>query len=150
MIMNLEIKRKNISINIDDLVFETICKQAGGNEKIGYIFYEKIKDTNEYIINKISPPHKKDISKPGYCKISRKHKREVDAWLSWNEHISTIGYYHTHPESYGTKRSRVDLNAFWESSLENEISIFIIAIKSKVSIYIYSFGREVKMKKWQI
>jgi len=142
--IELEIYENKNFIFIDNLIIEKIKSFSGIKEKTGYLFTEKIKNSNEYHCIEITEPHSKDISTGDFSKISKKHQRISKKILKNNPFLQEIGFYHTHPYFFGANRSHYDFEHFSKFSKNYKLSLFIISISDKAKYYVYSFGQLVK------
>ena len=146
----MKIKSKTLVFFIDKDLIKFVFKLAKNQkEKIGYIFGSQIKGTNEIKVNYWTSPHPSDISTKSYSKISKKHKKIGKKILRKNKHLSTIGFFHTHPNSYSINPSNIDLKEFKKAS--KKIGFFIIGCLKEISIYVYEKRKIVychKIKKY--
>lgn len=141
--INFSIEDQLHTIFIDNKCLLKIQHLAGRIEQGGYIFISKIKDTNEYIVELLTEPHKKDICTATFIKLSNKHKRLSKRIQRNNGHLYEIGFYHTHPKNFGCNPSHYDLNYFSSISEKYKISLFMIGVINKVNILIYSYGKQI-------
>lgn len=140
--IEFSIENEYHAIFIEDNHFKKITNLAGGKEQGGYIFISKIKNTQEYIVELLTDPHKRDICSETFIKLSNKHKRIARKIQRKNNTLYEVGFYHTHPESFGCRQSEYDLEYFSNISRQYKISLFMIGINNKVNIIIYSYGRQ--------
>ena len=150
MVIKVEFNEQEIiTFNFKKEILKNICGYAGGLEKIGYLFYQKLLNINEYILDEISEPHKKDISTKIYSEICWRHKWKTKKWIETKKKkYGIIGYYHTHPEQFKIVPSNIDFSYFNKNSKKANIKVYIIAISKELMIYFYSYGKEIMKKKW--
>lgn len=134
----------------EEKIFDEIQSFAGDMEKIGYLFIYNILGTKEIVISEITHPHEKDISTPVYSEICSKHARIAKRKIKESDNtIASIGFYHTHPVSYGVKPSQTDIDHFEHSSRKALLKVFIIATSKELAIYIYKYGVCTERIKWK-
>ena len=142
--IEFEIDNQQYTIFIHEEFLLKINGLAGKLEYGGYMFASKIKDTNEFIVELLTDPHKKDVCSETFIKISNKHKKIARNIQKNNKHLYEIGFYHTHPENYGCRPSMYDLKYFEMISKKYKISLFVIGVTNKVNIIVYSQGNKIK------
>lgn len=152
--INFKIKNEKFWIFIKqeviDSIFNFAINKVDFKESGGYLFVDKIKDTNEFICKKITHPQKKDIVSEDFFKMSWKHKRMSRKITRKNPYLYEVGFYHTHPKNFGCNPSSYDLEIFCKKSTNYKISLFIISIENKMKCLIYSFGKKIKEVKWHL
>ncbi len=109
-------------------------------EKIGYLFYKRISNTNEFVVDWFTPFHEKDVSKPCYCKTSHTHKRTAKNIVK-NSKVGFIGFWHTHPNGLSSYPSNIDFDEFERISRKNKYCIFLIGSIESIRYMIYIDGR---------
>lgn len=135
---------------IDKQLLKKLTQFVGQKEKAGYLFIDKIKNTNEFRCRNFTMPHKKDISTNQYIEMSRKHQRIARKIQRNNPYLYEAGFYHTHPEWFGCEPSKYDLQIFKQKSEKYFISLFLIVISNTIKCLIYSFGEKIKEELWKI
>ena len=138
-----------IEKNILDSIFSFVEPEENFKEKGGYLFADKIKDTNEFRCKKITFPQKRDFSSEDFFEMSWKHKRIAKKINKKNPFLYQIGFYHTHKKDFGCEPSTYDLDVFSEKTTDYALSLFIIATQDAIKYLIYSFGKKIKDGKWK-
>lgn len=128
---------------IEEKHLQKVAGLSGELEKGGYIFASKIKGTNEYVVELLTDPHKDDICTETFIELSRKHSKIAKSIKRKDRALYEIGFYHTHPSESGCKPSTYDMSYFKEVSSPYDLSVFMIGVKERVNILIYSRGKQI-------
>lgn len=146
--MKIEIEDHKLLFEQD--IFKKIQSYSGENEKIGYLFVYNISGTKELVISEITEPHYKDLSTPIFSEISAKHAKIAKKKIKESNYtIAVIGFYHTHPVSFGAVRSQTDIDHFKDVSKKSRLNVFIIATSKELVIYIYKYGECIERITWK-
>jgi len=142
-------KLKKIEFKIDDELWviliginwlKMITSYSGKLENGGYIFVTKVNKVKELEVSYLTEPHINDTHMNNFIKFSRSHRRIAKKINRENPELYEIGFYHTHPEEFGSNASSYDLEQFKKKSQKYFLSLFIIGISNKVNVFIYSKG----------